>query len=209
MIFLSSHKNCSLFSSGNKLISMFYLLCHIRYLQSVFLLPLYSTRSPVFPRKSHSLSSLDGYLLSREGGGTLPSPPSTREQDREAGQRDGQTSALPSQRKHSVTAIWGLCFCFAFAAQLTFNGNIPSSSFLMGNHWVTLNISRNQKTEQPYSLWSYSFEKHLSFIMVTIYIMLLVFYWGRVPRIGEATKQTSNYSRKGFNSSHLTATFLR
>lgn len=74
MIFVSSHKNCSLFSSGNKLISMFYLLCHIRYPQSVFLLPLYSTRSPVFPRKPHSLSSLDGYLLSRGWGHTPVSP---------------------------------------------------------------------------------------------------------------------------------------
>lgn len=115
MIFLSLHKNCSLFSSGNKLISMFYLLCHIRYLQSVFLLPLYSTRSPVFPRKSHGLSSLDGYLLSRGWGHTpispLPPPPPgsrTEKQDRGMGSPPLTEKTLCDC---NLRALFLFCFC--------------------------------------------------------------------------------------------------
>lgn len=100
----------------------------------------------------------------KQRAGHTPTPPPPP-RSRTGGQDRGTESHQPALQREN-TRIATISGFFLFAAQLTFNGNIPSSSFLMENHLG----HTHQETRKQNSLILYEAvpSKHPIVIMVTM-----------------------------------------
>lgn len=130
---------------------MFYLLCHIHYLPTVFLLPLYSTVLPAlfclnhcgtwpfFPGMPTHWAEASIFFLELRAYFHLLSPLNLNSKT------NRQRLALLSDRE--ILWDYNLNCVFCFVCSLTFNGNITSFSLLKGKH-IKLNLIGRKKKKR-------------------------------------------------------------